>query len=117
MSTDMTEKNNTAMNEGKLYYSIGEVAEMLGVNQSLLRFWEKEFRELRPAKNKKGTRSYTKEDISLLKRIYYLTKECGLTLEGTRQQLKNDKTPDQRMELVQTLTDVRNFLIQMKQNL
>ena len=81
------------MNEGKLYYSIGEVAEMLGVNQSLLRFW------------------------ALLKRIYYLTKECGLTLDGASPQLKNDKTPDQRMELVQTLTDVRNFLIQMKQNL
>ena len=105
------------MNEGKLYYSIGEVAEMLGVNQSLLRFWEKEFHELHPVKNKKGTRSYTKDDIALLKRIYYLTKECGLTLDGARQQLKNDKTPDQRMELVQTLTDVRNFLIQMKQNL
>lgn len=103
--------------EGKLYYSISEVSSMLGVSQSLLRFWETEFRELKPAKNKKGTRSYTQSDIELLRRIHYFTKECGLTLEGTRQQLKNDKTPDQKLQLVDTLTEMKNFLLQMKQNL
>lgn len=103
--------------EGKLYYSIGEVATMLGVSQSLLRYWETEFRELRPMKNKKGTRSYTQQDIDLLRRIHYLTKECGLTLEGARQQLKNDKMPDQKLQLVDTLNEVKNFLVQMKQNL
>jgi len=105
------------MTEGKLYYSIGEVAEMLGVNQSMLRYWETEFSQLRPAKNKKGTRSYTKDDIDLLRRIHYLTKECGMTLEGTRQQLKNDKSPDKNMQLVDTLNELKNFLLQMKQNL
>lgn len=103
--------------EGKLYYSIGEVATMLGVSQSLLRYWETEFRELRPMKNKKGTRSYTQQDIDLLRRIHYLTKECGLTLEGARQQLKNDRMPDQKLQLVDTLNEVKNFLVQMKQNL
>ncbi len=105
------------MSEGKLYYNISEVAEMLGVNASLLRYWETEFTELRPAKNKKGTRSYTQKDIDLLKRIHYLSKECGLTLEGTRQQLKSDKSPDKNMQIVDTLNELKNFLIQMKQNL
>lgn len=90
---------------------------MLGVNPSLLRYWETEFRELKPAKNKKGTRSYTQSDIELLRRIHFLTKECGLTLEGTRQQLKNDKNPDQKIQIIETLTEVKNFLVQMKQNL
>lgn len=103
------------MNEGKLYYNISEVAEMLGVNTSLLRYWETEFPELRPAKNKKGTRSYTQKDIDLLRRIHYLTKECGLTLDGARQQLKSDKSPDRNLQLVETLTEIKNFLIQMKQ--
>ena len=105
------------MNEGKLYYNISEVAEMLGVNTSLLRYWETEFPELRPAKNKKGTRSYTQKDIDLLRRIHYLTKECGLTLDGARQQLKSDKSPDRNLQLVETLTEIKNFLKQMKQNI
>lgn len=103
--------------ETKLYYSIGEVAEMLGVNTSMLRFWESEFKEIRPSKNKRGTRSYTQQDIDLLRRIHYLTKECGLTLEGVRQQLKNDKVPDKNMQVVDTLKKIKNFLVQMKQNL
>ena len=103
--------------EGKLYYSIGEVAEMLGVNTSMLRFWETEFKELRPVKNKRGTRSYTQQDIDLLRRIHYLTKECGLTLDGARQQLKSDKAPDRNLQIVETLTELKIFLVQMKQNL
>lgn len=103
--------------ETKLYYSIGEVAEMLGVNTSMLRFWESEFKEIRPSKNKRGTRSYTQQDIDLLRRIHYLTKECGLTLEGVRQQLKNDKAPDKNMQVVDTLKEIKKFLVQMKQNL
>lgn len=103
--------------EGKLYYSIGEVAEMLGVNTSMLRFWETEFKELRPIKNKRGTRSYTQQDIDLLRRIHYLTKECGLTLDGARQQLKSDKAPDRNLQIVETLTELKNFLVQMKQNI
>ena len=105
------------MTEGKLYYNIGEVAEMRGVNASLLRFWETEFPQLRPAKNKKGTRSYTRQDIDLLRRIHYLTKDCGLTLEGARQQLKNDKSPDRNMQLVDTLNQLRSFLVQLKESI
>ncbi|MBP5547593.1 MAG: MerR family transcriptional regulator [Bacteroidales bacterium] len=105
------------MTEGKLYYGIGEVAKELGVNQSLLRYWETEFPDLRPSKNKRGTRNYTQQDIELLRRIHYLTKECGLTLEGTRQQLKNDKSPDKNLQLVETLTELKTFLIQIKESI
>ena len=59
----------------KLYYSIGEVAEILQVNTSLIRFWEKNFTIIKPHKNKKGNRYFTKEDIENLKLIYHLVKE------------------------------------------
>ncbi len=105
------------MENGKLFYSIGEVAEMLGENASLLRYWESEFPALRPAKNKKGTRSYTQKDIELLRRIHYLTKDCGLTLEGARQQLKNGNAADQKLILKETLMEMKFFLKEIKQNL
>lgn len=101
------------MNE-KLYYSIGEVAKMLDVNPSLLRFWETEFSEIKPRKNKKGTRFYTAEDIELLKRIYYLTRTCGFTLDGVREQLRTNTKLDEQMQLVQTLTETRQFLAALK---
>ncbi|MBR1792655.1 MAG: MerR family transcriptional regulator [Bacteroidales bacterium] len=78
----------------KLYYTIGEVAEMLKVNTSLLRFWETEFPQLRPSKNSHGSRTYTEKDIELVKRIYHLTKECGYTLDGAREQLKRRRKTD-----------------------
>jgi DNA-binding transcriptional MerR regulator len=76
----------------KLYYSISEVAEMLDVNQSLLRFWEKEFDSfIKPHKNAKGTRFYKTEDIDLIKQIHFLVKIQGLTLSGAKQKLKQNK--------------------------
>ena len=68
----------------KLYYSIGEVAEMFNVNESLLRFWEKEFPVIRPKKNAKGTRQYRKEDLENIRLIYHLVKEKGMTLYVAR---------------------------------
>lgn len=101
----------------KLYYSIGEVSEMLGVSPSMLRFWETEFPQLRPAKNSKGTRSYTSNDIVLLRRIIYLSKECGLTLEGTRQQLKKDNNIDKTIQITDTLNELKKILLKVKQKL
>ena len=72
----------------KLYYSIGEVADMFRVNVSLLRFWEKEFDILKPKKNKKGNRMFTTKDLDNLKIIYHLVKERGYTLEGAKKKLK-----------------------------
>lgn len=71
----------------KIFYSIGEVARHLGVNPSLIRFWEKEFPQLRPRKNRRGDRLYTKKDIQLLEKIFQLVKVEGYTLEGARKHL------------------------------
>ncbi|NRA10498.1 MAG: MerR family transcriptional regulator [Crocinitomicaceae bacterium] len=73
----------------KLYYSIGEVANMLEVNTSLIRFWEKEFPIIKPKKNKKGNRLYTTKEIAKIDRIYILVKENGYTLDGARKALKS----------------------------
>jgi DNA-binding transcriptional MerR regulator len=75
----------------KLFYSISEVAEMFNVNASLIRFWEKEFDIIKPKKNKKGNRLFTPEDIENLKVIYNLVKEQGLTLDGAKKYLKENR--------------------------
>jgi len=74
----------------KLYFSISEVAQMFDVNESTLRFWEKEFDQIRPRKTGKGTRSYRQEDIDAIRLVYHLVKERGMTLAGARQKLKEN---------------------------
>lgn len=101
----------------KLYYSIGEVSKMLDVNPSVLRFWETEIPDVRPHKNAKGTRQYTADDIALLKHIYHLTRDCGYTLDGVKEQLRHKETLDHDMQLVQTLTEARQFLVSLKKTL
>ena len=102
---------------GKLYYTITEVAEMLEVNASLLRYWENEFDCLRPHKNKKGNRSYTQQDIDMLRKIMHLTRDCGFTLSRAREQLKADTVKDEKLQLKETLTAMRNFLSDLKEQL
>lgn len=75
----------------KQYFSISEVADMLGVNASLLRFWEKEFKQIKPKTNSRGKRSYRAKDIEILRAIYVLVKEQGFTLEGARNALSARK--------------------------
>lgn len=82
----------------KLYYGIGEVADMLDVNASLIRFWEKEFRQLAPKKNKKGNRKFSPDDIVLLQRIYHYVKIDGLTLEGAKKALKSKENTEPKIE-------------------
>lgn len=81
----------------KVYYSIGEVAGMFGVNASLIRFWEKEFDIIKPHKNKKGNRQFTKNDVDNFHLIYHLVKEKGMTLKGspvtTKRQKRRNGTP------------------------
>ncbi len=101
----------------KLYYYIGEVAAMLGVRTSVLRFWESEFDCLKPVKTSRGARNYTEHDIELLRRIHYLTRECGYTLEGAREQMRTRPIEDSRMAMVNSLTEVRNFLVELKEQL
>lgn len=95
----------------KLYYSISEVSELLEINASNLRFWEKEFKQLKPRRNAKGTRFYTNDDITLIKQIIYLVNDQNLTLEGARQKLsqKKDQVAKQH-ELVERLKKIRTEL-------
>ncbi len=79
----------TEKETAKLYYSIGEVSQMLAVNSSLIRFWEKEFPVLKPKKNKKGDRLFTVKDIEKLKEIHGLVKGQGFKLAGAKKQLRS----------------------------
>ena len=101
---------------GKLYYSIGEVAEMFQVNASLIRFWEKEFDVLRPTKNKKGNRLFTLQDIENLQQIYNLVKERGYTLQGAREFIKASRkhTPDSKEEAIRSLEHIRKLLLEVR---
>ncbi len=102
----------------KLYYSIGEVAELFEVNPSLIRFWEKEFDILKPRKNKKGNRQFAKEDLDILRMIYHLVKERGYTLQGAKDKIRQNRENIARdVEIVDTLTHLKTFLLEMKKDL
>ena len=98
---------------GKRYYTIGEVAEAMGVNTSLLRFWEKEFEMIKPKKNKRGNRFYTAADIESLKLIYQLLRESGFTLAGARQRLKRRKSLS-TIEIISKLEAIKAELTNIK---
>ena len=76
----------------KLYYSIGEVSKIFNVNSSLIRFWEKEFKQLSPKKTASGKRKFTQKDIETIHKIYHLVKEKGFTLAGAKEHMKRNKT-------------------------
>ncbi|MBN1790759.1 MAG: MerR family transcriptional regulator [Bacteroidales bacterium] len=102
----------------KLYFSIGEVAEMFQVNSSLIRFWEKEFDIIKPKKNKKGNRFFTQQDIESIRLIYHLVKERGLTLSGARKKIKENKEDtNNNYEVIKTLTDIKSMLLEIKESL
>jgi DNA-binding transcriptional MerR regulator len=102
----------------KLYYSIGEVAEMFTVAPSLIRFWESEFDIIRPKKNRKGNRQFTKEDINNVRLIYHLVKEKGFTLQGAKEMLRHDaQAVKGKMEMIDSLRNVRSFLIELRDRL
>lgn len=102
----------------KLFYSIGEVAKKFDVNASLIRFWEKEFDIIKPRKNKKGNRMFTKEDIQSFGMIYSLVKERGYTLQGAKEILRN-KLPQttSTAEVVQRLESIKSFLEELRASL
>ena len=102
----------------KLYYTIGEVAEMFNVNTSLIRFWEKEFTIIQPKKNKKGNRLFTPKDILNFNKIYHLVKERGFTLEGAKTHLKEEKQKTlNNFEIISKLEDIKNQLLKIKDQL
>lgn len=104
--------------ELKLYYSIGEVAKMFGVNESLLRYWEKEFPIIAPKKAGGNVRQYRKEDIDNIRLVYHLVKEKGMTLQGAKQRLKMNKEITARTtEVLDRLRLIREELVSMRKEL
>ena len=102
----------------KRYYTIGEVADDLGVATSLIRFWETEFDILSPKKNRKGNRQFTKEDIKKLKLIYHLVKEKGYTLNGARDFINSDTNAAMnKVDMIESLKGIRSFLLQLREEL
>ncbi len=102
----------------KVYYSIGEVAEMFNVKTSLIRFWEKEFDVIKPKKNKKGNRFFTREDIDNFHLIFHLVKERGMTLKGAQMKLKENRDDVQgNFEIVKSLQEIKKMLLELKENM
>lgn len=114
----------------KLYYSIGEVADMFNVNTSLIRFWEKEFGIIQPKKNRKGNRLFTPKDIETFNKIYHLVKTEGYTIEGAKKALKVKSTSSttetnsapsptkkssEKEDLIQKLEGIRERLLRLKE--
>jgi DNA-binding transcriptional MerR regulator len=107
-----------AVKDVKLYYSMGEVAEMMDVSTSLLRFWEQKFDILKPHKNKKGNRMFTPEDVRNLKTIYHLVKERGMTLAGADKYLKANRQAIERdVEIAERLGTIRALLLEVRHEL
>ena len=102
----------------KPYYSISETAQMFNVNASLLRYWEKEFTQIKPYKNKKGDRYFTQKDIEIIQIIYNLTKIQGYTLQGAKDELKRayGKHASQA-QAVATLLEIKEKLIAIRNSL
>ena len=102
----------------KLYYSIGEVADMFKVNTSLIRFWEKEFDIIKPKKNKKGNRLFTQKDIDNFHIIYHLVKENGMTLKGAKKKMKENKEDaEHNFEIIKSLESIKEMLIEVRESL
>lgn len=104
--------------ELKLYYSISEVAQMFGVNESLLRYWEKEFPFIAPQKAGGNIRQYKKEDIENIKLVYHLVKEKGMTLAGAKQRLKQNKElASNNAEVIDRLKWIKEELLSIRKEL
>ena len=104
--------------ELKKYYSIKEVSDMLGIPDSTLRYWEKEFKEIAPKKNAKGIRHYTMDDIEQIKKVKFLVKDNSLTINGAKSRMKDNpqKTSDTH-DIVERLKKVREELVAILEEL
>jgi len=102
----------------KLYYTMGEVTSMFGVNASQIRFYEREFDIIQPKKNKKGNRLFTPDDITNLKIIFNLVKDKGYTLQGAREYLRNNKNEArENQRVIDSLQRLKAFLLEVRDSL
>ena len=120
MDADMGKVNipSAEILEKKLYYPIGEVAHWFNVNTSLIRYWEKEFKQIQPRKTRKGDRLFRVQDIEFLKQIHYLLREKKYSIDGAKTYLKNNKEKaEKNIALLNSLKNLRGFLVSIKENL
>ncbi|MBP3643260.1 MAG: MerR family transcriptional regulator [Alistipes sp.] len=107
--------------DDKIFYTMGEVAEMFDVNASLIRYWGTQFPCLKPQRNKKGNRLFSKSDIETLKLIYHYVKERGMTLEGAKRALRGDRSQkpevNANVELLERLQSLRSMLVAIRDSL
>ena len=104
----------------KLFYSMGEVAEMFDVNASLIRHWESQFSVIRPKRNKKGNRLFSPQDVENLKLIYHLVKECGMTMEGAKRAMRGQRSGkgvSRDVVLMERLQRIRALLVEVREEL
>jgi DNA-binding transcriptional MerR regulator len=102
----------------KIFYSIGEVAKMMDVNTSQIRYWENTFEELTPQKNKKGNRLFTADDIEKVKLIHHLIKERGMTINGVKKKLKENREGTvSNFEIVERLKKIKQLLVDIRDNM
>ncbi len=90
--------NNLPLIPDKLFFSIGEAAELCGVDPHVLRYWEVEFSKLQPAKHRGGRRYYKPKDIELVRSIRYLLYNEGFTIAGAKKQLKSGNKIELKVE-------------------
>tara|TARA_B100000902_G_scaffold383065_1_gene421453 strand:+ start:201 stop:533 length:333 start_codon:yes stop_codon:yes gene_type:complete len=108
----------TDNNTEKIFYTIGETAKIFNVNISLIRYWEKEFSVLKPKKNKKGNRLFSKKDLEHLQIIYHLVKERGYTLQGAKKKINENKDDTKNnIKIINKLKNIKQFLITLKEEL
>lgn len=102
----------------KKYYRISEVAELVGLPASTLRFWESQFTIVKPHRNAKGTRFYTPKDVEIIRMVHFLVKEKGLKLDAAQEQLKHNHTGiSRRFQAIERLRAIRETLQEMLDNL
>jgi DNA-binding transcriptional MerR regulator len=105
----------------KKYFTISEVSDLLDIAPSVIRFWESQFKTLKPRKNKNGVRQYTSDDIEKLKAIHFLVKKKGYTLQGAKEVLQKQTidnpsgTGDDLVKMIEELEGIKSFLLDLKQ--
>ena len=114
-NTNISDSKNTNMSDSKIFFSISEVARLFGLNESTLRFWEKEFDSIQPKKTTKGFRQYTKADIENIRMVLHLVKEKGMTMVGAKKLIRdNERKLSTKLELLDRLTAIREELLAIK---
>lgn len=105
-------------NTEKKYYKIGDVAEILGIPCSTLRFWEDKFTVIKPRRSSRNTRYYTLDDMEKIKMVYYLVKVKGMRLEAAEQEIKkNSRNVSKKQEVIERLEEVRKGLLALEDSL